>query len=110
MAQHLWIVFFEHRAVNPRLNRRSADVFAGAMQDNDRASIIGRRSFGKGLVQVPIEFRDGSMVRLTVARYYTPSGRCVQKPFKPGDEEDYENDLVQRAATGEYFSSDSIKT
>ena len=80
------------------------------MQDNDRASIIGRRSFGKGLVQVPIEFRDGSMVRLTVARYYTPSGRCVQKPFKPGDEEDYENDLVQRAATGEYFSSDSIKT
>ena len=88
----------------------ASEIFAGAMQDNDRASIIGRRSFGKGLVQVPIEFRDGSMVRLTVARYYTPSGRCVQKPFKPGDEEDYENDLVQRAATGEYFSSDSIKT
>ena len=88
----------------------ASEIFAGAMQDNDRASIIGRRSFGKGLVQVPIEFRDGSMVRLTVARYYTPSGRCVQKPFKPGDEDNYENDLVQRAATGEYFSSDSIKT
>lgn len=88
----------------------ASEIFAGAMQDNDRAAIIGRRSFGKGLVQVPIEFRDGSMVRLTVARYYTPSGRCVQKPFKPGDEADYENDLLQRAATGEYFSSDSIKT
>lgn len=88
----------------------ASEIFAGAMQDNDRASIVGRRSFGKGLVQVPIEFRDGSMLRLTVARYYTPSGRCVQKPFTPGDEEDYENDLLQRAATGEYFSSDSIKT
>ena len=88
----------------------ASEIFAGAMQDNDRATLVGRRSFGKGLVQVPLEFRDGSMLRLTVARYYTPSGRCVQKPFKPGDEEDYENDLVQRAATGEYFSSDSIKT
>ncbi len=88
----------------------ASEIFAGAMQDNDRATLIGRRSFGKGLVQVPLEFRDGSMLRLTVARYYTPSGRCVQKPFKPGDEEDYENDLLQRAATGEYFSSDSIKT
>ena len=72
----------------------ASEIFAGAMQDNDRAAIIGRRSFGKGLVQVPIEFRDGSMVRLTVARYYTPSGRCVQKPFKPGDEADYENDPI----------------
>ncbi len=88
----------------------ASEIFAGAMQDNDRAILVGRRSFGKGLVQVPLEFRDGSMLRLTVARYYTPSGRCVQKPFKPGDEEDYENDLLQRAATGEYFSSDSIKT
>lgn len=88
----------------------ASEIFAGAMQDNDRATLVGRRSFGKGLVQVPLEFRDGSMLRLTVARYYTPSGRCVQKPFKPGDEEDYENDLLQRAATGEYFSSDSIKT
>ena len=88
----------------------ASEIFAGAMQDNDRATLVGRRSFGKGLVQVPLEFRDGSMLRLTVARYYTPSGRCVQKRFKPGDEEDYENDLLQRAATGEYFSSDSIKT
>lgn len=88
----------------------ASEIFAGAMQDNDRATIIGRRTFGKGLVQVPIEFRDGSMVRLTVARYYTPSGRCVQKPFTPGDEEDYEADLLTRAATGEYYNSDSIKT
>lgn len=88
----------------------ASEIFAGAMQDNDRATIIGRRSFGKGLVQVPIEFRDGSMVRLTVARYYTPSGRCVQKPFTPGDEEDYEADLLTRAARGEYNNPDSIKT
>ena len=88
----------------------ASEIFAGAMQDNDRAPIIGRRSFGKGLVQVPIEFRDGSMVRLTVARYYTPSGRCVQKPFTPGDEEDYEADLLTRAARGEYYNPDSIKT
>ena len=88
----------------------ASEIFAGAMQDNDRATIIGRRCFGKGLVQVPIEFRDGSMVRLTVARYYTPSGRCVQKPFTPGDEEDYEADLLTRAARGEYYNPDSIKT
>lgn len=87
----------------------ASEIFAGAMQDNDRAMIIGRRTFGKGLVQVPIEFRDGSMLRLTTARYYTPSGRCVQKPFTPGDEKSYEADLLERAATGEYFSSDSIK-
>lgn len=88
----------------------ASEIFAGAMQDNDRAAIIGRRTFGKGLVQVPIEFRDGSMLRLTTARYYTPSGRCVQKPFVPGDETAYEADLLERAETGEYFSSDSIKT
>lgn len=88
----------------------ASEIFAGAMQDNDRATIIGRRSFGKGLVQVPFEFRDGSIVRLTRARYYTPSGRCVQKPYTPGDEEAYENDLVQRAEAGEFFTSDSIKT
>lgn len=87
----------------------ASEIFAGAMQDNDRATVIGRRTFGKGLVQVPIEFRDGSMIRLTTARYYTPSGRCVQKPFTPGDEQAYEADLVERANTGEYFSSDSIK-
>lgn len=88
----------------------ASEIFAGCMQDNDRAIICGRRTFGKGLVQVPIEFRDGSMVRLTRARYYTPSGRCVQKPYVPGDEEAYENDLLQRADAGEYFSQDSIKT
>lgn len=88
----------------------ASEIFAGAMQDNDRATIVGRRSFGKGLVQVPIEFRDGSVVRLTRARYYTPSGRCVQKPYTPGDEEAYENDLIHRAEAGEYFNPDSIKT
>ena len=88
----------------------ASEIFAGAIQDNDRGTIIGRRSFGKGLVQVPIEFPDGSMLRLTTARYYTPSGRCVQKPYKPGDEEDYEADLLLRAEHGEYFSADSIHT
>lgn len=88
----------------------ASEIFAGAIQDNDRGTIIGRRSFGKGLVQVPIEFPDGSMLRLTTARYYTPSGRCVQKPYKPGDEEDYAADLLLRAEHGEYFSADSIRT
>lgn len=88
----------------------SSEIFAGAMQDNDRATIIGRRTFGKGMVQVPIQFRDGSMVRLTRARYYTPSGRCLQKPYTPGDEDEYENDLLRRAEDGEYFNPDSIKT
>lgn len=87
----------------------ASEIFAGAIQDNDRGTIIGRRSFGKGLVQVPIEFPDGSMLRLTTARYYTPSGRCVQKPYTPGDEEDYEADLLLRAEHGEYFSADSIR-
>lgn len=87
----------------------ASEIFAGAIQDNDRGTIVGRRSFGKGLVQVPIEFPDGSMLRLTTARYYTPSGRCVQKPYKPGDEEDYEADLLLRAEHGEYYSADSIR-
>lgn len=88
----------------------ASEIFAGAIQDNDRGTIIGRRSFGKGLVQVPIEFPDGSMLRLTTARYYTPSGRCVQKPYKPGEEEEYEADLLLRAEHGEYYSADSIRT
>lgn len=79
------------------------------MQDNDRATIVGRRSFGKGLVQQQIGFPDGSMIRLTVARYYTPSGRCIQKPYQPGDDADYEADLLNRYEHGEYFSQDSIK-
>ena len=87
----------------------ASDIFAGAMQDNDRATIIGRRSFGKGLVQKQIGFNDGSMIRLTVARYYTPSGRCIQKPYQAGDEKGYEEDLVARYKHGEFFSQDSIK-
>lgn len=86
----------------------SAEIFAGAIQDNDRGTIIGRRSFGKGLVQQQIGFPDGSEIRLTVARYYTPSGRCIQKPYKMGDEADYEQDLLQRYERGELFSGDSI--
>lgn len=88
----------------------ASEILAGAMQDNDRATIIGRRTFGKGLVQVPIEFRDGSMLRLTRARYYTPSGRCLQKPYTPGQEQLYDDDLLWRAEHGEYFNSDSIRT
>ena len=88
----------------------ASEILAGAVQDNDRGTVVGRRSFGKGLVQEPIEFSDGSMLRLTIARYYTPSGRCLQKPYVPGDEEAYENDLFERAVHGEYFSRDSIKT
>lgn len=87
----------------------AAEIFAGAMQDNDRATIIGRRSFGKGLVQQQIPFSDGSMIRLTVARYYTPSGRCIQKPYVDGDDQDYAQDLLERYEHGEYFSRDSIK-
>ncbi len=87
----------------------ASEILAGAMQDNDRAVIIGRRSFGKGLVQQPIEFNDGSLMRLTVARYYTPSGRCIQKPYVNGQDKDYEEDLLLRYQNGEYFSQDSIK-
>lgn len=87
----------------------SSEIFSGAMQDNDRATIVGRRSFGKGLVQQQIGFPDGSMIRLTVARYYTPSGRCIQKPYQPGDDADYEADLLNRFQHGEFFSQDSIK-
>lgn len=87
----------------------AAEIFAGAMQDNDRATIIGRRSFGKGLVQKQLQFPDGSMIRLTIARYYTPSGRCIQKPYVMGDGKDYEQDLYSRYQHGEFFSQDSIK-
>lgn len=87
----------------------ASEIFAGAIQDNDRGTIIGRRSFGKGLVQNQIEFTDGSMIRLTIARYYTPSGRCIQKPYTAGDNADYEEDLLARYQHGEFFSQDSIK-
>lgn len=86
----------------------ASEIFAGAMQDNDRATIVGRRSFGKGLVQQQMPFNDGSAVRLTVARYYTPSGRCIQKPYTLGDQEDYEKDLMERFEHGEFYSADSI--
>ena len=86
----------------------ASEIFAGAMQDNDRATIIGRRSFGKGLVQQQIPFADGSAMRLTVARYYTPSGRCIQKPYKLGEQEDYAQDLLDRYESGEFFSADSV--
>lgn len=87
----------------------ASEIFAGAIQDNDRGTIIGRRSFGKGLVQQQIQFPDGSMIRLTIARYYSPSGRCIQKPFKPGSIADYEQDILTRYQHGEFFSQDSIK-
>ncbi len=87
----------------------ASEILAGAIQDNDRGTIIGRRSFGKGLVQQPIEFNDGSMMRLTIARYYTPSGRCIQKPYVNGQDKDYEEDLLMRYQHGEFFSQDSIK-
>ena len=87
----------------------SSEIVSGAIQDNDRGTIIGRRSFGKGLVQKPLSFKDGSMIRLTTARYYTPSGRCIQKPYSSGADKDYEEDLLNRYQNGEYFSQDSIK-
>ena len=87
----------------------ASEIFAGAIQDNDRGTIIGRRSFGKGLVQQPIEFNDGSAIRLTIARYYTPSGRCIQKPYNKGRDEEYELDILTRYEHGEFFSQDSIK-
>ena len=87
----------------------SSEIFAGAMQDNDRATVIGRRSFGKGLVQQQLGFTDGSLIRLTIARYYTPSGRCIQKPYTAGDGSNYEQDIYSRYQHGEFFSQDSIK-
>lgn len=87
----------------------ASEIFAGAIQDNDRGTIIGRRSFGKGLVQQPVTLHDGSMIRLTIARYYSPSGRCIQKPYTQGDSKDYESDILARYEHGEFFSQDSIR-
>ena len=86
----------------------SSEILAGAVQDNDRGTIVGRRSFGKGLVQSQLPYADGSALRLTVARYYTPTGRSIQKPYKNGDELDYEMDMVRRYQNNEFFSADSI--
>lgn len=90
------------------ISASASEIFAGAIQDNDRGTIIGRRTFGKGLVQQPFEFRDGSAMRLTVARYYTPAGRCIQKPYTKGKDKEYDMDLVTRYEHGEFFSQDSI--
>lgn len=87
----------------------SSEILAGAVQDNDRGTIIGRRSFGKGLVQHQLPYADGSALRLTVARYYTPTGRSIQKPYVNGDDEDYEMDMVRRYRNNEFFSQDSIR-
>lgn len=87
----------------------ASEIFAGAIQDNDRGMIVGRRTFGKGLVQQPIPFSDGSLIHLTIARYYTPSGRCIQKPYTGGDIQDYEMDIVRRYQRGEFFNEDSIR-
>jgi carboxyl-terminal processing protease len=91
------------------LSGSASEIFAGAIQDNDRGQIIGRRSYGKGLVQAPIPLKDGSELRLTVARYYTPSGRCIQKTYEMGNSGDYEQDLYNRYMHGEFFHEDSIK-
>ncbi len=86
----------------------AAEIVTGAIQDQDRGIIVGRRTFGKGLVQRPFDMPDGSMIRLTIAHYYTPSGRCIQKPYTKGDNKDYAMDVINRLKSGELTSADSI--
>ena len=86
----------------------AAEIVSGAIQDQDRGIVVGRRTFGKGLVQRPIDLPDGSMIRLTIAHYYTPSGRCIQKPYEKGDKKNYEKDILNRLNSGELTSADSI--
>ena len=87
----------------------ASEILSGSLQDLDRAVIVGNRTFGKGLVQQPIDFSDGSAIRLTIARYYTPSGRCIQRPYESGKDKNYELDIYNRYEHGEFFSRDSIK-
>ena len=86
----------------------ASEIVTGAIQDQDRGVVVGRRTFGKGLVQRPIDLPDGSMIRLTISHYYTPSGRCIQKPYKKGDAQDYAMDMVNRLKSGELTNPDSI--
>ena len=87
----------------------AAEIVSGALQDNDRGTIIGRRTFAKGLVQRPVDMSDGSMMRITIAHYYTPSGRCIQKPYKKGDPDDYAKDIANRLKHGELTCVDSVR-
>jgi carboxyl-terminal processing protease len=103
---------FEKQKLAVLIDENSAsasEIVAGAIQDNDRGIIIGRRSFGKGLVQEQSEFKDGSAIRLTIARYYTPSGRSIQKPYENGQLEDYYHDEMERYESGELVNADSVK-
>ena len=86
----------------------AAEIVTGALQDNDRGFVVGRRTFGKGLVQRPIDLPDGSMIRLTISHYYTPTGRCIQKPYTKGDKKDYSMDVMNRLKHGELTNADSI--
>jgi len=87
----------------------ASEIVAGALQDNDKGTIVGRRSFGKGLVQEQFEHPDGSAYRITTQRYYTPTGRCIQRPYSKGESDSYDSDLIERLNNGELLSRDSIE-